>query len=126
MSDLADLDTADIDNKALNPLVVGFNNLNMVRQIGLMIGLAASVAIGFSVVLWSQEPNFKPLYSNLSDIDAVEITAVLDQHKIPYKIDTGSGMLLVPADQVHNARLKMASAGYSAEQSIGYEIQMWC
>jgi flagellar M-ring protein FliF len=48
-----------------NPMQ-GFNKLGIVRQIGLMVGLAASVAIGFAVVLWSQKPEQRVLFSNLS------------------------------------------------------------
>ena len=42
----------------------------MLRQIGLLVGLAASVAIGFAVVLWSQQPDYKPLYGSLNGVDA--------------------------------------------------------
>ena len=122
MAELPDFDSDILDEPPANALVAGFNSLSVVRQFGLMIGLAASIAIGFSVVLWSQEPNYRPLFSNLSDLDVVEITAVLDQQEIPYKIDFKSGLLLVPASDVHAARLNMASEGYSSEQSMGYEI----
>lgn len=33
------------------------SEMTMLRQVGLMVGLAASVAIGFAVVLWSQQPD---------------------------------------------------------------------
>ena len=36
--------------------VEGFQRLPALRQIGLMIGLAASVALGVAIVLWSQTP----------------------------------------------------------------------
>ena len=38
------------------------SDMSMLRQIGLLVGLAASVAIGFAVVLWSQQPDYRPLY----------------------------------------------------------------
>lgn len=38
--------------------------MSMLRQIGLLVGLAASVAIGFAVVLWSQQPDWRPLQAN--------------------------------------------------------------
>jgi len=122
MAELSDFDSDILDEPPANALVAGFNSLSVVRQFGLMIGLAASIAIGFSVVLWSQEPNYRPLFSNLSDLDVVEITAILDQQQIPYKIDFKSGLLLVPASDVHAARLNMASEGFSSQQSVGYEI----
>lgn len=42
-------------------LFLGFNRLNLLRQVGLMVGLAASVALGLAVVLWAQEPNYQPV-----------------------------------------------------------------
>ena len=89
----------------------GFAQLPAVRQIGLMVGLAASVALGVAVVLWSQTPNYSLLYGSLSDKDATEIMEALQQSEIPYKLDAHSGALMVPAKQVHDARLKLAAHG---------------
>ena len=102
--------------------VGGFNRLGIFRQIGLMVGLAASVAIGFAVVLWSQEPDYRPLLTNLNSLDANEIIDALQQSQIPYKIDAGSGALLVAADQIHQARLKLAAQGLSGRNNVGFEL----
>jgi len=74
-------------------LVEGFNSLNLLRQAGLMIGLAASVAIGFAVVLWSQEDDYKPLYGSLDRVDSSEVGRILDFNEIKYKIDGSTGAL---------------------------------
>ncbi|MEH6814164.1 MAG: flagellar basal-body MS-ring/collar protein FliF [Motiliproteus sp.] len=100
----------------------GFNRLGIFRQIGLMIGLAASVAIGFAVVLWSQEPDFRPLLNNLNSLDANRIIESLQTNQIPYRIDQKSGSLMVAADQIHNARLKLAADGLSGRDNIGFEL----
>lgn len=103
-------------------LVEGFNSLNLLRQAGLMIGLAASVAIGFAVVLWSQGKDYKPLYGSLDRLDSSEVGEILDFNKIPYKIDGSTGALLVPVDDVHKARLVLAESGIQGDQSIGFEL----
>ncbi|MEH6649261.1 MAG: flagellar basal-body MS-ring/collar protein FliF [Motiliproteus sp.] len=102
--------------------VAGFNRLGIFRQIGLMVGLAASVAIGFAVVLWSQEPDFRPLLSDLNSLDANEIIDSLQQSQIPYRIDGNSGALLVAADQIHQARLKLAADGLNNRNTVGFEL----
>lgn len=51
------------------------------------------------------------LYSNLSDKDGGAIIAQLTQMNIQYKHADGGGAILVPSDQVHEARLKLASQG---------------
>lgn len=100
----------------------GFNRLGVLRQIGLMIGLAASVAIGFAVVLWSQEAEYRPLLSDLNNLDANEIINTLQQNQIPYRIDSSSGALLVAADQIHQARLKLAAEGLGGNNTVGFEL----
>lgn len=103
-------------------VVAGFNRLGLLRQIGLMIGLAASVAIGFAVVLWSQEPEYRPLMTNLDSVDANQIIQTLQTNQIQYNIDSNTGMLLVEADQIHNARLKLAAEGLTGQDNIGFEL----
>lgn len=100
----------------------GFNRLGILRQVGLMVGLAASVAIGFAVVLWSQEPDYRPLLGNLNNLDANEIINTLQLNQIPYRIDNSSGALLVAADQIHQARLKLAAEGLGADKTVGFEL----
>lgn len=100
----------------------GFNRLGIFRQIGLMVGLAASVAIGFAVVLWSQEPDYRPLLNNLNSLDANEIIDTLQQNQIPYRIDGSSGALLVAADQLYQARLKLAAGGLDGSNTVGFEL----
>lgn len=103
-------------------LVEGFNNLNLIRQAGLMIGLAASVAIGFAVVLWSQGEDWKPLYGSLDRLDSSEVGSILDFNEIPYKIDGSTGALLVPVDDVHKARIVLADGGIKGDRYAGYEL----
>lgn len=103
-------------------LFEGFNNLNLLRQAGLMVGLAASVAIGFWVVLWTQGEDYRPLYGSLDRLDSAEVGQILDFNEIGYKVDTSTGALLVPVDDLHKARLKLAEAGISGDKSAGFEL----
>lgn len=105
-----------------NYLLQGFNNLNLVRQAGLMVGLAASVAIGFAVVLWTQGEDYKPLYGSLEHLDSAEVTQILDANEIPFKIDENSGALLVASQDIHKARLKLSEVGIPGNNSVGFEL----
>ena len=100
----------------------GFSNLSLLRQAGLMLGLAASVAIGFAVVLWTQGEDYRPLYGSLDNIDAASVVQVLDQNKIKYKLDINSGAVLVTADDIHMARLKLAELGIPGKDNTGFEL----
>ena len=112
------LDTADSSNE----LIEGFNSLNIVRQAGLMVGLAASVAIGFAAVLWTQGEDYKPLYGSLDRLDSSEVGQILDFNDIAYKIDGTTGALLVPVDKVEKARILLAENGIQGDKSVGYEL----
>ena len=103
-------------------LFMGFNRLNLLRQVGLMVGLAASVALGVAVVLWAQEPNYQPVVGDLSAYNPQDVTTILDSNGIDYKMDTRTGALLVPSDQVYNARLKLAAEGVTDQKTMGYEL----
>lgn len=113
---------AAILSKRGSDLMEGFYDLNILRQLGLMVGLAASVAIGFAVVLWAQGGDFRPLYSNIHNIDGSKVIEVLDANEIRYKIEQKTGALLVDADQIHNARLKLADAGMPGDKTAGFEL----
>jgi len=76
----------------------------------LLLGIAAAVAAGVGVVLWTKEPTYSLLYGNLGQQDAAEIVQALQTSGIPYKLD-GNGAITVPAEQVHDARLKLAGQG---------------
>ena len=100
----------------------GFGNLGWVRQMGLMVGLAASVAIGVAAVLWSQTPEYRLLYSNLSTQDASEIAQSLQQANIPYKLSADESAVMVPEKHIHDARLKLAGQGLPRGSGVGFEL----
>ncbi len=100
----------------------GMLALPVVRQVGLLLGLAASVALGIAVVLWSQSPEYRILYAGVDGRDAQRMVEVLDASGIPYRLDAESGALLVAADRINDARLKLAAENLTPTQGQGFEI----
>ena len=99
------------------------SEMSMLRQIGLLVGLAASVAIGFAVVLWSQQPDYKPLLGNLAGMDSNQVMEVLNAADIAYTVEPNSGALLVKSDELGRARMKLAAAGVApSDGNVGFEI----
>ncbi|MFA5678510.1 MAG: flagellar basal-body MS-ring/collar protein FliF [Pseudomonas sp.] len=97
--------------------------LPMMRQFALLVGLAASVAIGFAVVLWSQQPEYRPLYGSMDNLNASQVVDVLQQSRIRYKVEPNSGALLVRSEDLADARLQLASAGVvQGDGNVGFEI----
>ncbi len=108
--------------ETLNAQARGFGRLPLLRQFGLLIGLAASVAIGVAIAMWSHEPSYSLLYGGLSDKDSSQVIDALQKSAIPYQIEQGSGAVLVPGAQVHEARLKLASQGLPKGSGEGFEL----
>ena len=99
------------------------SQLPMLRQFGLLIGLAASVAIGFAVVLWSQEPDYRALYTNMEAYDANQVVEILQQSRIKYRIEPNTGALLVASADLADARMRLSAAGVTPRDNIiGFEI----
>ncbi len=100
----------------------GMLGLPLVRQVGLLVGLAASIALGVAVALWSQTPDYTILYSNLSGQDTSQMVNVLQQYDIDYRLDPDSGALLVDASKVHEAKLKLAAENLINPHGQGFEL----
>lgn len=99
------------------------SDMSMLRQIGLLVGLAASVAIGFAVVLWSQQPDYRPLYGSLAGMDTNQVVETLAAADIAYTIEPNSGALLVKSEDYGRAQMKLASAGVAPRDgNVGFEI----
>lgn len=92
------------------------------QKLGLMLAVAAIVALVASLWMWGQTPDYRVLYSNLSDRDGGSIIASLQQMNVPYKFAEGGGALLVPANQVHEVRLRLASQGLPRGSLAGFEL----
>ncbi|MGM0449868.1 MAG: flagellar basal-body MS-ring/collar protein FliF [Pseudomonadota bacterium] len=107
-----------------NNLLAGLNQSTLLRQVGLIVGLAASVALAVAIVLWAQSPDYEPLVGDMSEYNPSELTRVLDDAGVDYRIEHNSGSLLVAADDIHDARLALAREGVAEDQGMGFEIIM--
>ena len=109
------------DLQNLSTSIHRLSYMPMLRQMGVMIGLAASVALGVAAVMWSQAPGMRPLYANLAEKDQARVMEELAKANIPHKIDPVSGAVLVPEKQAHEARLKLAAQGLPKGANNGFE-----
>lgn len=94
----------------------------MLRQLGVMVALAVSVALGVAVVLWSQTPNYSLLYSSLGDREMSAVVEGLEQLGVDYKLDAGSHAVMVPSSRVDELRLKLAGLGLPRGGGQGFEL----
>ena len=103
-------------------LVDNLMALSVAKQVSLVIALAASIALTIGILMWSQDKAYTLLFGSLDAKDINEVVQTLDQEQVAYKIDQSSGGILVPSDQVHTLRLKLAAAGYPKQAATGYQL----
>jgi len=92
------------------------------HKVIVLMAIAAFVTIIITIWMWSQAADYRVLYSNLSDSDGGTIIETLQQQNIPYKFTEGGGTILVPADKVHEIRLRLAAQGLPKGGTAGFEL----
>jgi flagellar M-ring protein FliF len=98
------------------------DSIPAIRQLGLLVGVAAAIAAAIWLVIWSQGPNYSLLYSQLSDRDAAAVVDALTAAGIKNRLEPATGAVMVPAERLHDARLKLASQGLPEGDGLGIEM----
>lgn len=96
--------------------------LSQGQRLRLAAGIVLFVVIGVVGVMMGRQAEWRILYANLADKDGGAIIAQLSQMNIPYKHSDGGSAILVPADKVHDTRLRLASAGLPKGSVAGFEM----
>ncbi|MBK7661271.1 MAG: flagellar M-ring protein FliF [Betaproteobacteria bacterium] len=87
----------------------------------LLVGAATLIAVSAAAVMWLRTPDYKLLFANVSDKDGGAVVAALGQLDVPFRNGEG-GAIYVPADRVHDIRLKLASQGLPKGGGVGLEL----
>ncbi|SEK50710.1 flagellar M-ring protein FliF [Pseudoxanthomonas sp. GM95] len=98
-----------------------FQDIPVVRQLGVFVLAAAAIALGLWLFFWTQKPDYVTVQAGLDAKSTAEASDALRTAQIPFKLDNATGALTVPADQAGAARMTMASAGITASNPAGYE-----
>ncbi|HGY3146245.1 TPA: flagellar basal-body MS-ring/collar protein FliF [Morganella morganii] len=91
-------------------------------KVPLMVAGAAAIAVIVALFLWMRSPDYRVLLSNLSAKDGGDIVSQLTQMNMPYQLADNGSAILVPADKVHELRLKLAQAGLPKGGNTGFEL----
>lgn len=102
--------------------LAGLTQLSAAQIVAAMAGVALTIALIVGAWMWSKNVEYSVLFSNISERDGGQIIASLQQMNVPYKFSEGGGAILVPASQVHDARLKLASQGLPKGGLVGFEV----
>ncbi len=99
-----------------------FGSMTSAKRYTLLTLVGATIAGLIFLMVWSGEPDFQPLYSNLAAEDAGAILTRLKEKKIPYKVSPNNDSIMVPSGQIYEIRLELASQGLPIGSGVGFEI----
>ena len=100
----------------------GLEQLPILRQVGLLVGIALAIALGVAIALWSQSPNYRVLQPDLPERFKPSLLDSLNAAGIDYRLDPDTGAVMVSATDFSRARLQAASAGVTENREQGYEL----
>ncbi|MEO7207356.1 MAG: flagellar basal-body MS-ring/collar protein FliF [Steroidobacteraceae bacterium] len=99
----------------------GLADIPGLKQVGLLVGVAAAIAAAIWLVLWSQGQNYTVLYGQLSERESGQVMDALTAAGIEFKLNP-SGAVSVPESKVQEARIRLASQGLPQSDSMGIEM----
>lgn len=109
------------DQQSVGNFVQRFSALPSSRKFGVVVAFAAFLSLLVGLTLWAQTPDYRVLFSNLSEKDGGAVITALQQMNVPYKMQAG-GAIMVPADQVYDLRFRLASQGLPRGGAVGFEL----
>lgn len=92
------------------------------RQKTVALLAMVSVAAALGILFWALQPRYSRLYAQLTVEDAGAIIERLKSDKIPYRVGEGGSTIEVPAAQVHELKMKMATQGLPQSSGPGWEL----
>lgn len=115
------------NNNVIEGTVVPASQLNLagvmqipaVRQVVLLIGVAAAIAAGLAIALWSQSPSYTQLYGDLGGAEAADVADALRAADIDFKVNSSNGSIMVAAASLHDARMQLAAQGLPQSSAVG-------
>ncbi len=99
-----------------------FEKIKSDPKVPLIVAGALAITFFIAAMFWLQGTDYRPVYTNLSDKDGGEIVTQLSQMNIPYQLSDDGSMVKVPADKVHEVRLKLAQQGLPKGGNVGFEL----
>lgn len=121
-SDIAsDSQNPDINEKSSSKFDLAVGDLDLLRQIVLVLSISICVALIVMLFFWVKEPEMRPLGVYETE-ELIPVLDYLDQKKVAYKLEGNA--LSVPASEYNNLKLDMVRAGLNRQSNAGDDILM--
>ena len=85
--------------------------------------VAVMIALSIGAFVWfTNQEDYRVLFSNLSSGDAANILTKLKEKKVSYQISPSGDVISVPSGRVSELRLELAASGIPQGGGVGFEI----
>jgi flagellar M-ring protein FliF len=99
-----------------------WGGLSTSKRVGLIAVTLAATSCLFLLMLWGGSPNYRILFSNLSQEDAASIVERLRERKVLYQLSGGGSVIEVPEEDLYDLRLALATEGLPQGGGVGFEL----
>ncbi|SFU20142.1 flagellar M-ring protein FliF [Kosakonia arachidis] len=110
------------NKNTMDSLIAVLGRVRSNPRVIFIISAAAALSIIIALLFWAKTPDYRVLYSNISDRDGGEIVTQLTKMNVSYRFDERQGAIMVPEEQVYDLRLKLAQQGLPKGGSVGFEL----
>ncbi|AAW86347.1 flagellar M ring protein FliF [Aliivibrio fischeri ES114] len=114
-----DVQNPDVDEQSSSKLDSALGNLDLLRQVILVLSVSICVALIVMLFFWVQEPEMRPLGVYETD-ELIQVLDHLDAQKAEYKLDGNT--ILVPASEFSKMNLDLSRAGLNKAVGEGDDI----
>nr|WP_275658709.1 flagellar basal-body MS-ring/collar protein FliF [Vibrio brasiliensis] len=119
-SDLdTDVQNPDLDEKSSSKFDMAVGDLDLLRQVVLVLSISICVALIVMLFFWVKEPEMRPLGVYETE-ELIPVLDYLDQQKLDYQLDGNT--ILVPTSEFNTLKLDMVRAGLNQETHAGDDI----
>jgi len=109
----------DLDEKSSSKMDLAIGDLDLLRQVVLVLSISICVALIVMLFFWVREPEMRPLGSYETE-ELIPVLDYLDQQKIEYKLDGNT--IQVIASEYNQLKLDLTRAGLNQSAEAGDDI----
>ena len=106
----------------LEQLIQQARSLPLQQKIAIGATAFGSLVFFLWIIAGAQSTEYQLLYGGMQEDEVAKVIEVLDEQKVPYKLEDNGGAIFVPADQVPGVRIHIAGKGVPLGGSPGFEI----
>ncbi|MBG0755737.1 flagellar M-ring protein FliF [Vibrio cidicii] len=109
----------DLDERSSSKFDMAVGDLDLLRQIVLVVSISICVALIVMLFFWVKEPEMRPL-GIFETEELIPVLDHLDQQKINYKLDGNT--ILVESSEFNSIKLDMVRSGLNQSTQAGDDI----